>query len=45
MVFSFNFSLPTREEIESVQWLADVNPEFLDGRELWIFQNFCEVSE
>jgi len=42
MVFSFDFFLPSREEIETVQWLAEVNHSWLDGRELWIFQNFCE---
>ena len=45
MDFSFNFSLPSREEIETVVWMAESCPEFLDGRELWIFQNFCEVSQ
>ena len=45
MDFSFNFSSPSREEIEAVQWMAEACPEFLDGRELWIYQNFCEVSE
>ena len=45
MVFSFDFSLPCREEIETVQWMAESCPEFLDSRELWILENFCEVSE
>ena len=45
MVFSCNFSLPSREEIEAVNWMAESCPEFLDGRELWIFQTFCEVFE
>ena len=41
MNFSFNFSIPNKEEIETVQWLAEINPDYLDGRELWIYQNFC----
>jgi len=40
--FNFNFSLPTREEIEAVKEFARSNPEMLDGRELWILKEFLE---
>ena len=45
MVFLVDFSFPSEEEIETVQWLAKLSPELLDGRELWVFENFCEVFE
>ena len=37
---NFNFPYPTGEEIKVVQELAKFSPEMLDGREMWILQNF-----
>jgi hypothetical protein len=45
MVFLVDFSFPSEGEVKYVQRIAEDCFEFLDGRELWIFENFCEVSE
>ena len=37
MSFS-NFQIPNHEEIQAVLQLAENNPEFRDGREMWIYQ-------
>lgn len=36
------FPSPTEEEIKVVKEIAKYNPDLLDGRELWILQNFIE---
>ncbi|MFA5357411.1 MAG: hypothetical protein WC308_00600 [archaeon] len=38
---NFEFEFPTREEFQSVKELAENSVE-LDGRELWILENFSE---
>ena len=37
---NFNFSLPDREELAAVRMLAEINPELLDGRDIWIYREF-----
>ncbi len=42
MIFSkkFDFPLPSQEELEAIRLLARYCPEELDGRDLWVLQNF-----
>jgi len=40
MNLDFDFTFPTGEEIKIVKELAEFNPEMIDGREMWILQNF-----
>jgi hypothetical protein len=40
MVFSMNVSPPSLREIKSVMEIADENLDWLDGRELWIYENY-----
>ena len=42
MVFSMNLTPPSWSEIKSVMDLAEDDLDFLDGRELWIYENFCQ---
>ena len=44
MIFqkTFEFPLPSEEEIKAVKRIAKFNPEDLDGREMWILQEFVE---
>jgi hypothetical protein len=42
MSFSINDSLPSMAEIKFVIGLAEDDFESLDGRELWIYQNYCQ---
>ena len=35
--------IPTVEEIVAVRKLANSNPEFLDGRELWIYKTIITI--
>lgn len=37
--------IPDLEEIKEVKKIARNNPELLDGRELWILENFSESFE
>ena len=39
---NLNFPLPSKEEFEAAKWLAEVNPQWVDGREAWILRNFSE---
>jgi hypothetical protein len=38
----FDFPSPTEEEIKTVKEIAKSNQEYLDGREIWILQEFFE---
>jgi len=38
----FEFPLPSREEIKAVKQIAESNPDDLDGRDLWVLQEFVE---
>ena len=38
MVFEF----PTKKEFKAIKELQKNVPEVLDGRELWVLENFCE---
>jgi len=40
-----NLLKPTKEEIESVKWIAKNNPDDLDSKELWILGNFLEGDD
>lgn len=42
MVFSMNLNPPSWSEIKSVMDIAEYDLDSLDGRELWIYQNFCQ---
>ena len=42
MSFSINDSPPSWSEIKSVKELADEDLDLLDGRELWIYQKYCQ---
>ena len=42
MVFSINDSPPSRREIQSVIILAEEDLDLLDGRDLWIYENYCQ---
>lgn len=41
MVFSMNISPPSLREIKSVMEIAEYDLDSLDGRELWIYANYC----
>ena len=41
MVFSINDSPPSWREIKTVMEIAEYDLDSLDGRELWIYQNYC----
>jgi len=45
MYFSNNFNKPSKEEILSVKWIVENNPDDLDSRELWILKNIAEGDE
>jgi len=38
----FEFTSPSKEEIKAVKQIAKSSPEDLDGREMWILQEFVE---
>ena len=42
MVFSINDSPPSWSEIKSVMGLAEYDLDLLDGRELWVYQKYCQ---
>ena len=42
MVFSINDSPPSLRELKSVMELAECDLDLLDGRELWIYENYCQ---
>ncbi len=41
MVFSMNVSPPSWREIKSVMEIAEEDLDLLDGRDLWIYDNYC----
>ena len=45
MYFSNNFNKPSKEEILSVKWIVENNPDDLDSRELWVLENQNDSSE
>ncbi len=46
MYFSINYlEKPTKEEILAVKRLAEISLDKLDGRELWILENYSESDE
>ncbi len=42
MSFSINISPPTFGELKSVMEIAKYDLDSLDGRELWIYENYCQ---
>ena len=42
MVFSINNSPASLREIKSVMEIASEDLDLLDGRELWIYENYCK---
>jgi len=42
MVFSINDSPPSWSEIKSVMEVAEYDLDSLDGRELWVYQKYCQ---
>jgi len=42
MSFSINDSPPSWSEIKSVMDIAKHDPDMLDGRELWVYQKYCQ---
>ena len=42
MSFSINDSSPSRSEIKSVMEIAECDLDLLDGRELWVYQKYCQ---
>jgi len=42
MVFLINDSPPSWSEIKSVMEIADEDLDLLDGRELWVYQTYCQ---
>ena len=48
MVFEirkFEFPLPSLGEIKQARRMAQINPEELDDRDLWILQEFTENTD
>lgn len=45
MDFSFDFDIPSKEEILAVKRLAKSNPEELDSRELWVLEQSMEGED
>ena len=41
MSFSINDSPPSWREIKSVMAIAEGDLDLLDGRELWVYENYC----
>jgi hypothetical protein len=41
MVFFMNISPPSLREIKSVMDIAEEDLDLLDGRELWVYENYC----
>ena len=41
MVFSMNISPPTWREVKLVMEIAKEDLDLLDGRELWVYENYC----
>jgi len=42
MVFSINASPLSRREIKSVIAIAEEDLDLLDGRDLWVYENYCQ---
>jgi hypothetical protein len=42
MVFSMNISPPTWREIKSVMEIAKEDLDLLDGRELGVYEQYCQ---
>jgi len=42
MSFSINDSPPSWSEIKSVMEIAEEDLDLLDGRELWVYQKYCQ---
>ena len=42
MSFSINDSPPSWSEIKLVMVIAEYDLDLLDGRELWVFQKYCQ---
>ena len=45
MYFSNDLNKPSKEEILSVKWIVENNPDDLDSRELWVLENIAEGDE
>ncbi len=41
----FDFPLPSQEELEAIRFMARHCPEELDGRDIWVLQNFLGDSQ
>ena len=42
MGFSINDSPPSRREIKLVMEIAEEDLDLLDGRDLWVYENYCQ---
>ena len=42
MVFSINDSPPSLRELKLVMEIAEYDLDSLDGRELWVYQKYCQ---
>ena len=42
MSFTINDSPPSWSEIKSVMEIAEEDLDLLDGRELWVYENYCQ---